>query len=197
MTNNLLNENYWTTRYLNKSTAWDTGEVTFPIKQYLDQLDNKEINILIPGAGNGYEVIYAFEKGFKIIHILDISFLPLKQFEEACPDFPKAQIHHQNFFEHIGQYDLILEQTFFCSLPPILRSDYVKKMIELLKPNGKLVGVLFGIDFQKEGPPFGGQMKEYRKLFSKEFEIVKLEPCINSIPPRMGTELFFSLRKIQ
>jgi methyl halide transferase len=197
MTNNLLDEKYWTTRYLNKSTAWDAGEVTLPIKQYLDQLINKEIKILIPGAGNGHEVIYAFENGFKNTHILDISQTPLKRFEEACPDFPKDQIHHQNFFDHMGHYDLILEQTFFCALPPILRNEYVNKMKKLLMPNGKLVGVLFGIDFEKEGPPFGGVREEYRKLFSREFEIMKLEPCRNSIPPRIGSELFFMLRKAQ
>lgn len=197
MTNNLLDEKYWTTRYLNNSTAWDTGEVTSPIKQYLDQLVNKEIKILVPGAGNGHEVIYAFENGFKNTHILDISSLPLKHFEEACPKFPKKKIHHQDFFEHKGQYDLILEQTFFCALPPILRSDYVKKMKDLLKPNGKLVGVLFGVEFEKEGPPFGGQMKEYQNLFNKQFDVLKLELCLNSISPRKGAELFFSLRKIQ
>ncbi|WP_373494737.1 SAM-dependent methyltransferase [Aquiflexum sp.] len=197
MTNNLLDEKYWTTRYLNYSTAWDAGEVTLPIKQYLDQLINKEIKILVPGAGNGHEVIYAFENGFKNTHILDISLLPLGLFEKACPEFPKEQIHHQDFFEHTGQYDLILEQTFFCSLPPTIREEYVKKMKELLKPSGKLVGVLFGVDFKKEGPPFGGELEEYRQLFSNEFEIVKLETCYNSIPPRMGTELFFSLRKNQ
>lgn len=197
MTNNLLDEKYWTTRYLNNSTAWDAGEVTLPIKQYLDQLNNKEIKILIPGAGNGHEVMYAFKNCFKNIHILDISQTPLEKFQEACIDFPEDQIHHQDFFDHIGQYDLILEQTFFCALPPILRSEYVIKMKELLKPKGKLVGVLYGVDFEKQGPPFGGQLEEYRKLFIKEFEIIKLESCYNSISPRMGAELFFSLTKIQ
>lgn len=197
MTNNLLDENYWTTRYLNNSTAWDAGEVTTPIKQYLDQLVDKDIKILVPGAGNGHEVLYAFENGFKNIHILDISELPLNHFKEASPEFPIEQVHHQDFFEHEGQYDLILEQTFFCALPTELREKYVSKMKQLLKPKGKLVGVLFGVYFGHDGPPFGGQFEEYHKLFEKEFEILKLEPCYNSIPPRMGTELFLSLRKNQ
>jgi SAM-dependent methyltransferase len=197
MTNNLLDEKYWTTRYLNNSTAWDAGEVTFPIKQYLDQIAGKDIKILVPGAGNGHEVLYAYKKGFRNIHMLDISELPLNRFIEACPEFPKEKVHHQDFFDHQGQYDLILEQTFFCALPPILREKYVSKMKQLLKPNGILAGVLFAVHFSHEGPPFGGQLEEYRKLFSEEFEILKLEPCYNSIPPRVGSELFFSLRKSQ
>ena len=195
--NNLLDEKYWTTRYFNNSTAWDAGEVTKPVKQYLDQLENKDIKILVPGAGNGHEVEYAFENGFKNIHILDISELPLKRFLERFPEFPKHQVHHQDFFEHVGQYDLILEQTFFCSLPPVLREKYVSKMKQLLKPKGKLVGLLFGRYFSHEGPPFGGDLEEYFNLFSKELEALILEPCYNSIPPRMGTELFVSLRKNQ
>jgi SAM-dependent methyltransferase len=197
MTNNLLDEKYWTTRYLNNSTAWDAGEVTFPIKQYLDQIADNDIKILVPGAGNGHEVLYAYEKGFRNIHILDISELPLNRFLEACPEFPKEQVHHQDFFDHQGQYDLILEQTFFCALPPILREKYVSKMKQLLKPNGILAGVLFSVHFSHEGPPFGGQLEEYRKLFTEEFDVLKLEPCYNSIPPRMGSELFFFLRKSQ
>lgn len=197
MSNILLDEQFWTTRYLNNLTAWDTGEVTEPIKQYLDQLENKKIKILIPGAGNGHEAAYAFKKGFKNVHILDISALPLQQFQRSCLDFPANQIHHQDFFLHKGQYELIIEQTFFCALHPERRIDYCKKMNELLKPSGKLVGVLFARNFEQDGPPFGGELEEYRALFSKVFGILKLESCYNSINPRKGNEVFISLQKNQ
>lgn len=197
MSNILLDEQFWTTRYLNNLTAWDTGKVTDPIKQYLDQLENKKIKILIPGAGNGHEAAYAFKKGFKNVHILDISALPLQQFQRSCLDFPTNQIHHQDFFLHKGQYDLIIEQTFFCALHPERRIDYCKKVNELLKLSGKLVGVLFARNFEQNGPPFGGELEEYRALLSKMFVILKLEGCYNSINPRKGNEVFISLQKNQ
>jgi SAM-dependent methyltransferase len=96
-----------------------------------------------------------------------------------------------DFFEHKGQYDLILEQTFFCALDPSFRSKYVEHMHQLLKPAGNLVGVLFNKEFEG-GPPFGGSKEEYEQLFSKHLHIKKMEPCYNSIPPRKGSELFFS-----
>ena len=96
-----------------------------------------------------------------------------------------------DFFEHKGQYDLILEQTFFCAIDPALRSCYVTKMHELLKPSGKLVGVLFNRSFDG-GPPFGGSKEEYEQLFSKHLHIKKMELCYNSILPRQGAEIFFS-----
>lgn len=188
-----LNENYWTERYRNGYTGWDIGHASPPLVQYLDQIDDRKIRVLIPGAGNGYEAAEAYRMGFMDLHLLDISEIPLQRFASQFPDFPKNQIYHADFFEHEGKYDLILEQTFFCALDPSLRVDYCKKVNELLKPNGKLVGVLFGIEFERSGPPFGGKIADYRSLFEQYFEIKKLEPCFNSIPPRAGSEIFIQL----
>ncbi|MBD8487555.1 methyltransferase domain-containing protein [Echinicola sp. CAU 1574] len=190
-----LDENYWTSRYLDQNTGWDVGEATVPLKQYLDQIVNHGLEILVPGAGNAHEAVYAHKKGFKNVHILDFAEPPLRQFKERFPEFPKGHIHHENFFDHQGQYDLILEQTFFCALKPNLRNDYIKKMAELLKPSGRLVGVLFDVDFEKDGPPFGGAKQDYLEVFSQELEIVTMERCYNSIPPRAGNELFFKAKR--
>jgi SAM-dependent methyltransferase len=190
-----FDESYWTNRYKNKSTGWDIGSPSTPIKQYLDQISNKDLKILIPGAGNAYEAEYAFSLGFENVHILDFSPLPITQFKQSCPDFPVSNIFIENFFFHEGKYDLILEQTFFCALDPNLRKDYIKKMYDLLNPGGKLVGLMFSKAFSHEGPPFGGSKEEYIQYFFLEFEILKIEPCYNSIPARQGNELFVQLRK--
>ena len=88
----------------------------------------------------------------------------------------------------------MIEQTFFCALDPKLRLDYIQKCKKLLHHNGKLVGVLFGVEFPIQGPPFGGTKDEYESDFSKYFEIEVLEPCYNSIKPRSGNELFIIAR---
>ncbi|AFL85663.1 Thiopurine S-methyltransferase (TPMT) [Belliella baltica DSM 15883] len=190
-----LNEQYWTSRYKQNLIGWDVGQVTFPIKQFLDQLVNKDLRVLIPGAGNAYEAAYAYASGFKNLHILDISKVPLDNFLEKYPDFPKSQVHHENFFDHQGKYDLILEQTFFCALPVELRKDYADKIHELLVQDGQLAGVLFNREFGNDNPPFGGSVEEYRSYFSNLFEIKKMEPCYNSIPPRLGSEVFIKIIK--
>lgn len=185
-----FDESYWTQRYSQGITGWDIGYPSTPLVQYLDQIEDKKIRILIPGGGNGHEVAYAFKKGFSDVHLLDISEIPLTNFSKTYPDFPKENIHHQDFFDFQGEYDLILEQTFFCALHPSQREDYCHKMKRLLKPNGILAGVLFSKMFEKQGPPFGGFVEEYEKLFSSYFLIRKLVPCYNSIPPRSGSEVF-------
>jgi methyl halide transferase len=192
-----LNEAYWSNKYLEKKTGWDVGTASRPIVQYLDQIFHKDIKILIPGAGNAYEAQYAFESGFKNVHILDFSPLPIQNFRQSCPTFPKDNIFCMDFFEHKGQYDLILEQTFFCALEPRQRTLYASKMYELLNPGGKLVGVLFSKEFDHPGPPFGGQKEEYEQYFQRFFDRVYMEDCYNSITPRSGSELFIKIEKIK
>ena len=111
-----LDKDYWTDRYAVGKTGWDIGFASYPLVQYLDQIENKTLQVLVPGAGSGYEVAYARQLGFKNFHILDFSKEALVRFKALDPGFPGDQIHHQNFFEHQGSYDLILEQTFFCAL---------------------------------------------------------------------------------
>lgn len=191
----VLDENYWSNRYKTGQTGWDIGYPSTPIVQFLDQIEKKGIEILIPGAGNGHEALYAYKTGFKNVNILDFSSEPLTRLKLRFPDFPDSNIHHEDFFLHNHKYDLILEQTFFCALDPSLRTKYVDKMVELLKPGGKLVGVLFNMNFEKDGPPYGGSLSEYKSLFEGKFEEVLFSNCNNSIPERMGSELFFIAKK--
>lgn len=186
-----LDAHFWSNKYKLHQTGWDIGYASPPIISYFNQLDNKDLKILIPGCGNAYEAILLFEMGFKNLYILDFVKETLNKFEEKQPNFPKSQILYEDFFSVQDQFDIIIEQTFFCALLPDQRKAYVSKMKSLLKPKGKLVGLFFENDFEKTGPPFGGNKKKYLALFSSSFKIKKLEKCYNSIPPRMGNELFF------
>ncbi|WP_339842214.1 methyltransferase domain-containing protein [uncultured Maribacter sp.] len=193
-------ENYWTERYTEQQTGWDIGYPSTPIKEYVDQLTDKTIEILIPGAGNAYEAEYLWKKGFKNVHILDISDVPLEQFKKRNPDFPVSQMHQADFFEFQGQYDLIIEQTFFCSFVPSdeNRNAYAEHMAGLLKPNGKLVGVWFDIPLSgdMEKRPFGGNKELYISYLSIFLKTITFDPCYNSIAPRQGSELFGIFGKI-
>jgi len=188
-----LNEDFWTSRYLNHQTGWDIGEVSTPIKEYIDQLQSTDMRVLIPGSGNAYEAEYLWEKGFRQVDVLDLSIEPLHHLKQRVIDWPENQLLHKDFFAHQGAYDLIIEQTFFCALNPSLRGAYVRKMKELLKPQGKLVGLLFNIPLNADQPPFGGDQSTYLSLFEKEFTMLKMETAFNSVPPRAGNELWIAL----
>lgn len=190
-----LNSQYWNNRYQNNDFGWDSGSITTPLKEYIDQLKNKELNILIPGAGNSYEAEYLFNHGFYHCFVLDYASVPLRNLQRRVPFFPDNHLIQEDFFNHHKHYDLIIEQTFFCALNPGLRKDYVKKMYELLNPKGKLIGLLFDDPMNSDKPPFGGSKIEYETLFGPYFNFKVFAPCYNSIKPRFGKELFMILEK--
>lgn len=190
-----LDQDYWESRYQEGNTGWDIGKISTPLKAYIDQLTDKKSAILIPGSGFGHEAGYLHQLGFSNVVVLDFSQSGLNNFKSRYPSFNIQNLIQADFFEHAGRYDLILEQTFFCAIAPDLREKYVQKVNELLKPKGKLVGLLWSVPMNQTHPPFGGNEKEYRQLFSPHFEIDILSPAYNSIKPRSGTELFVKLCK--
>jgi methyl halide transferase len=184
-----LNSSFWTKRYKDQQTGWDLGVVSPPLKAYIDQLENKELKILIPGCGNAYEGTYLWGKGFKNVHLLDYAKPALDSFHSRTLDFPTEQLHSGDFFGYTGEYELILEQTMFCAIDPELREKYIQKVYDLLVKGGKYVGVLFDREFEG-GPPFGGSKQEYMDLLEKHFTTVSIEACYNSIAPRQESEVF-------
>ncbi len=183
-----MNANYWNTRYEAGQTGWDLGQLSPPLKAIIDSTTDKNVAVLIPGAGSGYEVDYLLQQGFRNVTVVDLAPLALERLHERVGKQPALKTIAGDFFELQGQYDLILEQTFFCALDPALRPAYVQHMHELLKPGGRLAGILFGITFERAGPPFGGSVGEYRPLFEPVFQSVRLEPCALSVKPRLGSE---------
>ena len=189
----VLDKKYWTERYELGHTQWDAGRITTPLQHYFDSLTNKNIRILIPGGGNGHEAAYLHELGFKKVFLLDFSPLPLENFQKRYPDFPASHLLEQDFFTLNEKFDLMVEQTFFCALPPAQRPAYARQAAEVLKPGAKLVGLLFDAPLNQDQPPFGGSREEYLPYFEPYFHTEKFDRCTTSIKPRQGKELWVEL----
>lgn len=189
-----LDKTYWDNQYQANATGWDLGEVSPAIKSYIDKIENKEIALLIPGCGNSHEAEYALQQGFTNITVIDIAPTLVENLKNKFKNNRNISVVLGDFFEHQGTYDLIIEQTFFCALPPTMRQKYVWKMHQLLSNHGILAGLLFNRDFEVS-PPFGGNTKEYEQLFSKSFVFNAIAVASNSIPSRANTELFIEFQK--
>ena len=196
---NVNQAQFWQQRYEQDSIGWDMGQVSPPLKAYIDQLPEfaKDQSILVPGAGNAYEVGYLHEQGFTNVTLVDFAPAPIAAFAERYPDFPVKYLICADFFELSPvqyRFDWVLEQTFFCAINPSRRDEYVQQMAALLKPNGKLIGLLFDKDFGRNEPPFGGTKAEYQQRFERHFDIEFMETSYNSHPARQGSELFIKMR---
>lgn len=191
-----LNAKYWDDLYLNNEKPWDMGQVSPPLKTYFDQLKNKTISILIPGAGNAYEAEYLVNKGFTNVFVCDYAAIPLQNLLQRCPKIKAGNLLQEDFFKMENKrFDLIIEQTFFCAIDRSLRKEYFTKMNELLNANGKLVGLLFNDTLNDDRPPFGGTKEEYEEYFKDLFTTKVCEAAYNSLKPRAGRELFINLMK--
>ena len=190
-----LSEEFWNTRWINHETGWDIGYASPAILHFFETIEDKEAKILIPGCGNAYEAENLQKLGFKNITLIDIAPKAVELLKEKFASYPNIRIICADFFQHEDQYDYIVEQTFFCAINPSLRKNYVQKTSSLLNKGGQIVGLLFDTEFEKQGPPFGGQYKEYLDLFDTDFEIEQMSRCTLSIEPRKDKELFIQLIK--
>ncbi len=99
-------------------------------------------------------------------------------------------------FDPKGRFDLVYERAFLCSLPRPLRPRYAQRAVELLGPQGKVVGFFF-FDDNERGPPFGLKTGELEALLGEHFDRVADAAVADSIPIFAGKERWqvWSVRK--
>ena len=182
-------------KWQSQSTGWDIGQPSPAIVEYMLEYSKKDAPILIPGCGNAYEAEFLVENGFTNITLIDIAPKAIELLTEKFINTSEVTIICGDFFQHQGNYDLMIEQTFFCAIPPNKREEYAEKTASLLNESGKIIGVLFNTTFEKEGPPFGGCISDYMVIFEPYFTIKTMEACYNSIAPRAHSEVFIHLIK--
>ena len=192
---NPIDKTYWNSKWIDHQIGWDVGGATPAITAYMAQYANKNAAILIPGCGNAYEAEYLVANGFNHITLIDIAPRAVSILTEKFAHKPQVTVLCEDFFEHQGDYDLIIEQTFFCAIPPNKRDEYAEKTASLLNKNGKIIGLMFDRVFEAAGPPFGGYMSDYKQIFDPFFIIKSLDKCNNSILPRANSEVFINLIK--
>lgn len=192
---NPLDQSYWNDRWQKNETGWDTGQASPAITDYMAQYCDKNAAILIPGCGNAYEAEFLIAEGFTNITLIDIAPKAVEALKEKFANKPQINVLCEDFFNHQGSYDIIIEQTFFCAIPLNRRNEYSKKTASLLNPNGKITGVLFDKQFNHPFPPFGGCPCEYKPIFEPHFTIKTMSKCYNSIPSRANSEVFINLTK--
>ena len=108
-----LDANFWESNYQNQQTGWDIGYAATPIKEYIDQLQNKNLKILIPGAGNAYEVEYLFKKGFKNVFLMDIAESPINNFKKRLPEFEITAVPAINDLDFSSDLAFHIKLIFF------------------------------------------------------------------------------------
>jgi SAM-dependent methyltransferase len=159
-------EKNWEMAYQKGQTGWDRGGISPNLDYWLNHPQIKPCRILIPGCGNGYEVLHLAEKGFDVVAI-DIAPTAIdnvkKQLEE---NQLTAEVILADFFEWTPAipFDAIYEQTSLCALAPTQWEVYEQCLYQWLKPNGKLLAQ-FMQTHQEGGPPYHCEVSDMLDLF--------------------------------
>ena len=156
----------WETRYLDGSTGWDRGRINPQFQLWLDSTALKPCRILVPGCGNGYEVIQLAAAGFEVV-ALDIAPTPVHSLRT---ELSERSLHAEVLevdvlqWESASPFDAIYEQTSLCALDPAQWLAYEQQLYRWLRPGGEMFTLLMQTN-KAGGPPHHCDLVDMRKLF--------------------------------
>jgi len=195
----------WNRLYETGDAGWDFGKPAPPFRSLFTAQKGKRPKwlkpgrLINPGCGAGHDSFYFSKKGFDVLGV-DFSKFAIKKASHYKSkglklDFLKANLlslPHSLF----GQFDFWLEHTCFCVIHPRIRPDYVKAIMDVLKPGGIVFGLFYRFDPpDKEGPPFRISESELKKLFSHNFSCLDWCTPKNSFPKRQNRERLIVFKK--
>ena len=188
----------WQKHYDDNDLAWDLGEAANPFARLWEDKVLKPGTLIVPGCGQGHEVIFFAERGFQVTGV-DYTSGAVGLLRKTLKDKKlNANILHQDFFSldvaHDRTYDNLLEQTFFCAIHPDQRPAYVETVSRILKPGGLLFGLFYETG-EGGGPPFNTTEADVQNHFAAAFDIERLEKCSFSSEKRRDKEWLAVMRK--
>lgn len=156
----------WETRYRKGETGWDLGDVSPALDAWLKADVVPKGRVLVPGCGNGYEVL-ALTRAGHYVTAVDIAASPVMRL--------MGELTAQNLHAKVIQADLlnwtpaepfdaVYEQTCLCALNPGQWQAYADSLSRWIVPGGKLFA-LFMQTGREGGPPFHCELGRMRELF--------------------------------
>jgi len=162
-------ENIWESRYQAGTIGWDRGATSTNLNYWLDNDLLKPCRILVPGCGNGYEVLTLAKLGFDVVAI-DIAPTAIENLKAMLDkENLEAELVLGDFFTWSPdeKFDAIFEQTSLCALSPERWIEYEEKLHEWLNPQGKLLAAFMQTG-QEGGPPYHCELSDMNTLFSQQ-----------------------------
>ena len=185
-----MSEQYWENRYQTGDMRWEKGAPSPGLVDFLAAHPNlPRGTVCVPGCGTGHDVRAWAQAGFNA-YGFDIAPSAIR----LCREKTQASGLSANFLlsdflkdKPPFRFDWIFEHTFFCAIQPTERDEYLRTLLEWLKPGGQYLAVNYLIK-DEDGPPFGTTREELVRRFSPEFNLLE-EWVPRSYPNRIGLEL--------
>ena len=182
---------FWNQRYASAETPWALPKVPAALRSFLKRTQTRG-RVLIPGCGTDYRVIAAFaDAGFDVTAI-DFSPVAVAETKKALGNFGpsrtgrimRADFFRSDFGRH---FDLVYERTFLCAMHPRRWRGYARRVAELLRPRGRLIGIFF-YGTEPDPPPYPISTAEAQEIFGNYFRLVRDGKVSDSVTMFAGME---------
>lgn len=192
------NPAFWTEIYQAEGNpGWNLNEAAEAFKDMLPRLKLPKSRVLVLGAGEGHDAAL-FARAGHVVTAVDFSKEAIARGRAKYADLPNLSFHESNIFhlptEWNHSFDIVVEHTCFCAVPPDQRNELVRLYRRMLHEEGQLLAVFFTME-KRSGPPFGATEWEIRKRTEEHFQYLFWGRLRNSLPQRLGRELFVLAKK--
>jgi len=156
----------WEAKYQAGTTGWDRGGISPALAAWLDRGELQSGRVLVPGCGNGHEVVELARAGCQVTAV-DIAAPPVARLTDALVEQGQQARVVQADLLHwtpAQPFDAIYEQTCLCALDPAQWPAYAGRLAGWLRPGGRLFA-LFMQTGQEGGPPHHCDLAQMRELF--------------------------------
>ena len=190
---------FWEACYDSQMDGWDLGGPTPVFERLASELPKGKICVI--GCGRGYDAVTFASAGFEVTAIDFANTAVMATRERARKADVEMQVLREDIFDLPDDldfhFDYIMEYTCFCAISPERRFEYDRVVWQLLKAEGKLLGLFLPLDknLEEGGPPWGVGIMELHKLFSLHWELESEEMPRESIDRRADREVLMVWRK--
>ncbi len=191
-------EAWWSDVYRQEENpGWNLNEPAAALTDMLPRLKLPKSRILVLGCGEGHDAAHFAKDGHNVTAI-DISPEAIRRGKEKYGALSNLKFIEKDFFklgpEYDQAFDLIFEHTCYCAINPTRRNQLVKVWNKCLAEKGFLMGVFFAME-KRQGPPFGASEWELRERTKKLYQYLFWGRWRQSVPKRLGKELFVYAQK--
>ncbi|HZD11065.1 MAG TPA: methyltransferase domain-containing protein [Candidatus Binatia bacterium] len=192
-------QEFWQSLYEKGRTGWDLGGPTPVFRRVLEERQLPPGRMIVLGAGRGYDARLFARHAFQVTAVdfapAAIRELHARNDGRAPLAIVKSDIFDLNPILH-GVFDYVLEYTFYCAIEPSRRDAYATIVQQLLKPQGRFVGLIFPLGSRENGPPYSVDTDELAEMLQRRgFQLEHREIPTDSVPGRFGREELLIMRK--
>jgi len=197
-------ERYWQERFERGEMGWDRGEASPQLLRWLSEGSLQPCRILVPGCGQGWEVVELAARGFDVLAVdltVDACDRVWRRLAERGLRATVVQADVLAFMPD-RPVDAVYEQTCLCALHPRHWRPYADRVRDWLRDGGTL-HALFMQAARPEtasrgevlGPPYHCDMNAMLALFPPDRWTWPAPPYLAVPHPRGWHELAVSLRR--